>query len=245
MKNKIYSIIFLGLFFSSNASFAQFNKLIDKGKALVNTKNSSASITEIAEALKQALEAGTTKSADLLSKENGFFGNQAVKILFPPEAAKAEATLRKLGLNKLCDDAILSFNRAAEDAAIQAKPIFISAVKKMTLKDATNILMGENDAATAYFKKNTSDSLSKVFDPIIQASMDKVGATKYYADVAKSYNKVPMTTKINPDLKAYVTQKAMDGLFLQIAAEELNIRKNTAFRTTDLMKKVFAMADKK
>jgi hypothetical protein len=245
MKNKIYSIIFLGLFFSSNASFAQFNKLIDKGKALVNTKNSSASTTEIAEALKQALEAGATKSADLLSKENGFFGNQAVKILFPPEAAKAEATLRKLGLNKLCDDAILSFNRAAEDAAIQAKPIFISAVKKMTLKDATNILMGENDAATAYFKKNTSDSLSKVFDPIIEASMDKVGATKYYADVAKSYNKVPMTTKINPDLKAYVTQKAMDGLFLQIAAEELNIRKNTAFRATDLMKKVFAMADKK
>lgn len=246
MKNKIYSIIFLGLIFNSNASFAQFGKLIDKGKALVNTKNSGASTTEIAEALKQALEAGASKSADLLSKENGFFGNQAVKILFPPEAVKAEATLRKLGLNKLCDDAILSFNRAAEDAAIQAKPIFITAVKKMTVKDATNILMGENDAATTYFKKTTSDSLSKVFDPIIQASMNKVGATKYYADVAKSYNKIPLTsTKINPDLKAYVTQKAMDGLFLQIAAEELNIRKNTAFRTTDLMKKVFAMADKK
>lgn len=245
MKNKIYGIVLVGLILNSNASFAQFGKLIDKGKALVNTKNTATSTTEIAEALKQALEAGATKSADLLSKENGFFGNQAVKILFPPEAIKAEATLRKLGLNKLCDDAILSFNRAAEDAAIQAKPIFISAVKKMSVKDATNILMGENDAATAYFKKNTADSLSKVFDPIIQASMDKVGATKYYTDVAKSYNKVPMTTKINPDLKAYVTQKAMDGLFLQIAAEELNIRKNSAFRTTDLMKKVFAMADKK
>ncbi len=245
MKNKIYGIVLVGLILNSNASFAQFGKLIDKGKALVNTKNTATSTTEIAEALKQALEAGATKSADLLSKQNGFFGNQAVKILFPPEAIKAEATLRKLGLNKLCDDAILSFNRAAEDAAIQAKPIFISAVKKMSVKDATNILMGENDAATAYFKKNTADSLSKVFDPIIQASMDKVGATKYYTDVAKSYNKVPMTTKINPDLKAYVTQKAMDGLFLQIAAEELNIRKNSAFRTTDLMKKVFAMADKK
>lgn len=245
MKNKIYGIVLVGLILNSNASFAQFGKLIDKGKALVNTKNTATSTTEIAEALKQALEAGATKSADLLSKQNGFFGNQAVKILFPPEAIKAEATLRKLGLNKLCDDAILSFNRAAEDAAVQAKPIFISAVKKMSVKDATNILMGENDAATAYFKKNTADSLSKVFDPIIQASMDKVGATKYYTDVAKSYNKVSMTTKINPDLKAYVTQKAMDGLFLQIAAEELNIRKNSAFRTTDLMKKVFAMADKK
>lgn len=245
MKNKIYGIVLVGLILNSNASFAQFGKLIDKGKALVNTKNTATSTKEIAEALKQALEAGATKSADLLSKQNGFFGNQAVKILFPPEAIKAEATLRKLGLNKLCDDAILSFNRAAEDAAVQAKPIFISAVKKMSVKDATNILMGENDAATAYFKKNTADSLSKVFDPIIQASMDKVGATKYYTDVAKSYNKVSMTTKINPDLKAYVTQKAMDGLFLQIAAEELNIRKNSAFRTTDLMKKVFAMADKK
>jgi hypothetical protein len=245
MKNKVYGIILLGLLLSTSTSFAQFGKLIDKGKALVNTKNTPTSTTEIAEALKQALEVGATKSADLLSKENGFFGNQSVKIFFPPEAVKAEATLRKLGLNKLCDDAILSFNRAAEDAAIQAKPIFVNAVKKMSVKDASNILMGENNAATTYFKKTTSDSLSKVFEPIIQASMDKVGATKYYADVAKSYNKVPLTSKINPDLKAYITQKAMDGLFLQIAAEELNIRKNTAFRTTDLMKKVFAMADKK
>ena len=245
MKNKIYGIVLLGLLLSTNTSFAQFGKLIDKGKALVNTKNTPTSTSEIAEALKQALEVGATKSADLLSKENGFFGNQAVKILFPPEAVKAESYLRKIGLNKLCDDAILSFNRAAEDAAIQAKPIFIAAVKKMTIKDATTILMGENDVATTYFKKTTSDSLSKVFDPIVKASMDKVGATKYYADVAKSYNKAPLTSKINPDLKAYVTQKAMDGLFLQIAAEELNIRKNTTFRTTDLMKKVFAMADKK
>ena len=154
-----FSILFLFLFILRNASFAQLSKLVTKAKTVATTATkgtASLNPTEIATALKQALEIGTSKSSDLLSKENGFFGNQAVKILFPPEALKAEATLRKLGLNKMCDDAILSFNRAAEDAAITAKPIFVNAVKKMTIKDASNILMGANDAATTYFKNNTT-----------------------------------------------------------------------------------------
>lgn len=235
----------VAFFLTANTSFAQFGKLIDKAKTAASGTTATANPTEIATALKQALEIGATKSADLLSKENGFFANQAVKILFPPEALKAEATLRKLGLNKLCDDAILSFNRAAENAAIEAKPIFVTAVKNMTVKEASNILMGAKDAATTYFKQNTTDSLTKVFAPIVQKSMDKVGATQYYTDVANKYNKVPMVSKINPDLKGYVTQKAIEGLFMQIAAEELKIRESSAFRTTDLMKKVFAIADKK
>jgi hypothetical protein len=242
---RISIIAFFGLLLIANSSFAQFGKLIEKAKSVATGTSSSASPADIATALKQALEIGATKSADLLSKENGFYGNQAVKILFPPEALKAEATLRKLGLNKMCDDAILSFNRAAENAAIEAKPIFVKAVKNMTVKDATNILMGSKDAATTYFKNTTTDSLAKVFEPIIQKSMDKVGATQYYTDVATKYNKVPFASKINPDLKAYVTQKAIDGLFMQIAAEELKIRENSAFRTTELMQKVFALADKK
>src|SRR6476659_128456 len=155
----------------STSSFAQFGKLLDKAKEAATGGTTSLNPADIATALKQALEQGTSKSADLLSKENGFFGNDAVKILFPPEAIKAEATLRKLGLNKMCDDAILSFNRAAEDAAKQAKPIFISAVKNMTVTDAKNILMGSNDAATNYFKTNTTDSLTKVFDPIVENSI--------------------------------------------------------------------------
>ncbi len=202
--------------------------------------------SQISNALKQALEIGTTKSADLLSKENGFLGNQAIKILFPPEALKAEATLRKLGLNKLCDDAITSFNRAAEDAAKEAKPIFIDAIKQMTLKDATNILMGANDAATNYFKNTTTAALTQKFEPVIAQSMSKVGATQYYTDIATRYNKVPLVkNKINPDLKGYVTQKAIDGLFVEIAKEELKIRESSAARPTDLMKKVFAIADRK
>lgn len=230
---------------AGSGAFAQFGKLLDKAKSAAAGNGISASPTDIATALKQALELGATKSADLLSAQNGFFANPSVKILFPPEAIKAEATLRKLGLNKMCDDAILSFNRAAEDAAKTAKPIFVNAVKQMTIKDATNILMGANDAATTYFKNNTTDSLSKVFEPIVGNSIEKVGATRLYSDVAERYNKVPFANKINPDLKQYVTQKAIEGLFKQIAAEELKIRENSAFRTTDLMKKVFAQAEKK
>ena len=244
MNRKVVATIIV-LMVSVSSSFAQLGKLVDKAKNAVVSPNGTANPTEIAAALKQALEVGATKSADLLSKENGFFGNQAIKVLFPPEALKAESTLRKLGLNKMCDDAILSLNRAAEDAAKEAKPIFVSAVKNMTVKDATNILMGSKDAATNYFKQTTTDSLTNVFAPVVQKSLDKVGATQYYSDVANRYNKVPMVSKINPDLKAYVTQKAIDGLFIQIAAEELKIRENSAFRTTDLMRKVFAIADKK
>ncbi|MFC5283474.1 DUF4197 domain-containing protein [Pedobacter alpinus] len=238
--------VMMMLLMASSTAFAQVSKLLDKAKTVAKstTATTSLSPTDIATALKQALQIGATKSADLLSTQNGFFGDQAVKILFPPEALKAEATLRKLGLNKMCDDAILSFNRAAEDAAKTAKPIFVNAVKQMTIKDATNILMGTNDAATNYFKKTTTDSLTSVFNPIVQNSIDKVGATKYYADVANRYNKVPFATKINPDLKDYITQMAIDGLFKKIAAEELKIRENSAFRPTDLMKKVFAQADK-
>ncbi len=246
MQKKKFILIFIfALVLVTTGSFAQFGKLLDKAKAVANGGGSNAHSSEIAAALKQALEVGATKSADLLSKENGFFGNDAVKILFPPEALKAEATLRKLGFNKLCDDVILSFNRAAEDAAKEAKPIFITAVKNMTVKDATNILMGSKDAATQYFKKNTTDSLTQVFEPVVQKSIDKVGATKYYTAMAEQYNKVPFASKINTDLKSYVTQKAIDGLFTEIAAEELKIRDNSAFRTTELMQKVFAMADKR
>jgi len=200
---------------------------------------------EIAGALKQALQQGTAKSADQLSAVDGFFKNAAVKILFPPQAQKAEKTLRGLGLGKMCDDAILSMNRAAEDAAKQAKPIFIGAIEHMSLEDATNILLGSQDAATQYFKRTTSAQLTVAFKPIVQASLNKVGATKYYADVANEYNKVPFVSKINPDINAYVTQKAIDGLFYEIAQEELNIRKNIGARPSPLMQKVFAFAESK
>jgi hypothetical protein len=201
---------------------------------------------EIGDALKQALEQGTGKSADQLSAVNGFFGNAAVKILFPPEAKKVESTLRGMGMNNLCDNVILSLNRAAEDAAKEAKPIFLDAIKKMTLQDVTGILMGPKDAATQYFKRTTTAALALKFKPVIKVSLDKVGATKYYGTAAGEYNKLPFVKHLNPDISDYATQKTIDGLFVEIAQEELKIRQNLPeARSTPLLQKVFAFADKK
>ena len=199
---------------------------------------------DINNGLKQALQLGLSKSADQLSAVNGYFGNASVKILFPPQAQKAEKTLRQLGLGKLCDNVILSLNRAAEDAAKQAKPIFLNALKQMSIKDVTNILLGSQDAATQYFKNATTNQLTLSFKPVIEVSLNKVGATKYYSDAANEYNKVPFVRKMNPDISDYVTQKAIDGLFFEIALEELNIRKNLGARPTPLLQKVFSFADK-
>jgi len=207
-------------------------------------KQQGLSPLEIGNGIKDALLQGTSKSSDQLSAVNGFFGNVAVKIVFPPQAQKAEQTLRKLGFNKMCDDVILSLNRAAEDAAKQAKPIFVNAIKQMSLQDATNILLGSQDAATQYFKRTTSAQLTISFKPVIQESLNKTGATKYYGDAANQYNKIPFVSKMNPDISDYVTQKALDGLFYQIALEELNIRKNIGARPSPLLQKVFAFADK-
>jgi hypothetical protein len=202
---------------------------------------------EMTSALKQALEVGTNKSTSQLSALDGFFGNAAIKLLFPPEAQKAENTLRKLGFNKLCDDVILSLNRAAEDAAGKATPIFVSAIKQMTIQDVTNILLGgSKDAATNYFKRVTTSQLTEQFRPVIHTSLSKVGATRYYSQLATQYNRIPLTfNKLNPDLDAYVTQKAIDGLFYRIALEELSIRTNFSARTTPLLQKVFGYVQKK
>lgn len=199
---------------------------------------------EISNGLKQALELGTDRSSEQLSVVDGFFANAAIKILFPPEAQKVERTLRSIGLGKLADNVVLSLNRAAEDAAKEAKPIFVSAIKQMTLQDVTNILLGSQDAATQFFKRTTTSQLASRFKPVVQTSLNKVGATKYYGDAAAAYNRVPLVTKINPDISDYVTQKAIDGLFYEIAKEELNIRQNLSARTTPLLQKVFSYYDR-
>jgi len=200
--------------------------------------------TEIGLGLKQALEIGTTNGANQLSAKDGFLGNLAVKILFPPEAQKVEKTLRTIGLGSLADNVILSINRAAEDAAKEAKPIFISAIKQMTIADATNILLGNKDAATTYFKRVTTAQLLEKFRPVIESSLAKVGATKYWGDAANQYNKIPLVKPVSTDLSAYVAQKAIDGMFIQVAQEELKIRDNIGARSTTLLQKVFGYADK-
>lgn len=198
---------------------------------------------EIGNGLKQALEIGTTAGANRLAVKDGFFGNMAVKILFPTEAQKLESTLRGLGLNSLADNVIISLNRAAEDAAKEAAPIFMSAIKQMTITDATNILFGNKDAATNYFKRVTSNQLMSRFSPVISNSLSKVGATKYWSDAATIYNKVPLVKPINTNLTAYVAEKAIEGMFIQVAQEELKIRDNISARSTGLLQKVFGYAD--
>jgi len=206
---------------------------------------SSPSAAEIGSGLKEALEAGVSAGSDRLSATDGFLNNMAVKILFPPEAQKIEKTLRAVGAGKLCDDFITSLNHAAEDAAKEAKPIFISAIKQMSVRDASSILLsGKQDAATQYFKSVTTDQLSTAFLPVIKNSLDKVGAAKNWTAVTTAYNKVPLTSKVNTDLNDYATQKAISGLFYEVAQEELKIRSNTSARTSPLLQKVFGYADK-
>jgi len=215
------------------------------GSIIKQLPTANPSTAEIASGIKQALEIGTSHGADLLSAKDGFLGNAAVKILFPPEAQKVEKTLRAIGLGSLADNVVLSLNRAAEDAAKEAKPIFISAIKQMTITDATNILLGNQNSATEYFKRVTTAQLMEKFSPVITNSLSKVGATKYWTDASTRYNKIPLVKPVNTDLSNYVAQKAIDGMFIQVAQEELSIRNNLGARSTTLLQKVFGYADKK
>jgi len=212
----------------------------DTVQQVLNNANTSGGLTsaEIASGLKEALMVGTQNSSNKLSALDGFFANAAIKILMPPEAQKVESTLRGIGLGSLVDKAVLSMNRAAEDAAKSAAPIFISAIKQMTITDAIGILKGGNNAATNYFKDKTTAALTQAFKPAINNALGKVSATKYWNDVFSAYNKFA-AKPVNTDLSGYVTGKAIDGIFFQVAQEEQNIRQNPAARVTDLLKKVF------
>ena len=200
----------------------------------------SLSTDEVASGLKEALTVGVQKGTEKLSEIDGFFKDAAIKILLPPEAKKVESTLRGVGLNKQVDEAILSLNRAAEDAAKSAAPIFVDAIKQMSIQDAWGILKGGDSAATAYLRSKTTAPLMAAFRPVIQTSLDKVDATKYWNTVFTTYNQMPLVNKVNPDLTSYVTEKALSGIFYQVALQEAQIRKDPVARTTDLLKKVFA-----
>jgi hypothetical protein len=185
------------------------------------------------------LNNGIEKGVKQLSIKDGYFKDEQIKLLMPEEALQVESKLRKLGQGSKVDAMIESMNRAAEDAASSSKELFVSAIKNLSVRDAMNILKGEDNAATLYLSSNTRNELVVKFKPIIKASLDKVGATRHWSTVFNSYNKIPMVQKINPDLVDYATNKAIDGLFIQIAKEELEIRKNPAARVTELLKKVF------
>jgi len=195
---------------------------------------------EAGEGIRQALSQGISSAILALNKKDGFFGNEAYKMFLPEDVQKVERTLRNIGLGNQVDRAILQINRAAEDAVGFAKPIFADAIKEMTIQDAVQIIKGGKNSVTEYFRGKTYSKLIAAFSPTIKTSLDKVEATRYYTDLLNTYNNLPTTrTKINPDLTAYVAEKATNALFDQIAEEEENIRTNPAARTTEILKKVF------
>ena len=198
---------------------------------------------EVANGLKEALIKGISEGSANASKLNGYLGNPQIKIPFPPDVQKVEDKLRSIGLDKQVDQFIETLNRGAEEAAKEAKPIFVTAIRSLTIQDAWNILKGEDDAATQYLVRTTSDQLRGKFQPVIGNALDKTNATKYYGDIINTYNKVPFVDKVDPDLENYATQKALDGLFFLIAKEEQKIREDPLARTTDLLKRVFKEQD--
>ncbi|MFC2152835.1 DUF4197 domain-containing protein [Bacteroidota bacterium] len=237
---RIYILLTLSIVLFSSANAQVWKNLKKAAEDVIEETNTTElSEEEVGRALKEALTIGVERGVEQLSEADGYLNNPEIKIPMPDEAKQVEEKLRMLGQDKAVDDAIESMNRAAEDAANGAKNIFVTAIKELTLQDVMNILNGENNAATKYLEDHTRNQLIEKFKPVIKVSLDKVGATKYWNTVFTNYNKLPFVKKVNPDLVDYVTNKAIDGLFVQIAKEEMEIRKNPAARVTDLLKKVF------
>ncbi|WP_426064600.1 DUF4197 domain-containing protein [Flavobacterium sp. DSP2-3-1] len=200
---------------------------------------------DIAGGLKEALNNGISKQVTKLTTTDGFYRNEAVKILLPEELRKVDAGLRRIGLSSLADEGLKVLNRAAEDAVKEATPIFVDAVRNMTFMDARSILMGNESSATYYLQNSTSTALYGKFNPVIKNSFTKVGADKVWTNIITKYNSIPLVNKVNPDLTDYVTNQALNGVFKMVAVEEKNIRTNIVSRTSVLLQKVFAMQDNK
>lgn len=198
---------------------------------------------EIAAGLRQSLDFGIDKQVTKLTQKDGFYKNELVKILLPEELKKVDKALRDIGLGSLADDGIKALNRAAEDAVKEATPIFVSAVKDITFMDVKNILLGNDDAATQYLTGKTQTALYDKFQPVIQSSFSKVGADQIWTNLINKYNSIPFTNNVNPDLTDYVTGEALKGVYTMIAVEEKEIRTKISARTTDLLRKVFALQD--
>ena len=235
MKYLLFTLSGLFLFSSCNAQF---------GKLLKQVTGQDISTDVVANGLKEALSKGTNKGTELLSQKDGYF-KSIYKIMLPEDAKKVCDKLRPVpGFASIEEDVIEKLNRAAEDAAIKAKPIFLSAIKSMSITDAWNILKGKDNAATQYLQSTTTDPLYAEFKPIITESMEKVGAIQVWSSAVSKYNQIPFVKKANPDMTDYVTRKALEGLFKKIEEEEKDIRHNLSSRTSDLLKKVFSKQDK-
>ncbi|WP_411894710.1 DUF4197 domain-containing protein [Winogradskyella sp. A2] len=235
MKKQITILLALITFLSCAELQQVVNQLPESGGVLSNA--------DIASGLRQALNNGIDKQVSKLTLKDGFYKNELVKILLPEELQKVDKALRTIGLDNLADEGLKAINRAAEDAVKEATPIFVNAVKEITFNDAKNILLGEDDAATQYLTTKTKTELYNKFKPVINNSFSKVGADQIWNNLITKYNNLPFTNDVNPDLTDYVTNEALEGVYLMIAVEEKEIRTNLSSRTTDLLKKVFALQD--
>lgn len=200
---------------------------------------------QIAQGLKEALNKGIDKQVSKLTETDGFYRNELVKILLPEELQKVERGLRSVGLGSLADEGIKALNRAAEDAVSRSTPIFVNAIKEMSFADAKSILLGDERAATTYLEGKTNTKLYDEFNPVIKKSFGRVGADEIWSNLISRYNSLPMVEKVNPDLTDYVTESALEGVYTMIGEEEKIIRNNVSERTSSLMKRVFALQDKK
>ena len=237
MKKLLFFLLFLPIIGISQSwnDLKQATKKINKEILQQNAFSEK----EARSAIKEVLRKGTIKGVNILSKNDGYFGYPMVKIPFPNHAKEISEKLIQLGMKKQVNDVVLSINRAAEDAAISAKQIFIDAIKKMSIKDAINIVKGNKTAGTDYLNKSTNSALISAFKPIIKSSLQKVNATKYWKSILITYNKIPFVKKVDPKLETYVTKKAIEGLFFVLAKEEIAIRENPKERTSEILKKVF------
>ena len=241
MKNRILFVLFSVLsiwVFSTTFVAAGFQDFLKGAQKMLGTSD-SISESEIVEGLKQALEIGTTKAVDLVSKQGGYYNNPEIKIPLPGSVQKVENLLRGAGFGSKVDAFELSMNKAAERAAPEAKSIFWDAIKKMKIDDAKKILNGREDEATLYFKDKTNARLQEIFEPIVKESMGEVGVTRTYQDLNAKVEKIPFADSFSLDLDQYVTDGALNGLFQMLAEEEKKIRSDPAARVTDLLKKVF------
>lgn len=242
MKNLL--LLFL-LAFTSLQATAQLKGALKKvNEAASSLTGGDLSQEEVGQALKQALDAGVADAVDFLSKPDGYY-KSPYKILLPEEARKVVSKLSSVpGFGNLEEDLVERMNRAAEDAAQKAKPIFVSAIKQLTFKDAMNILMGEDYAATDYLRRTTWQQLYDAFMPVIQESLDKVNARELWRSAVTAYNKLPLVEKTNPELDDHVNRMALEGMFSLIANKEEGIRHDVNLRNTELLRKVFAKQDK-
>lgn len=204
---------------------------------------SGLSQVDIGNGLRQALNNGVQNQVSKLTATNGFYRNELVKILLPEELQVVDRTLRKIGLSSLADEGLKAINRTAEDAVKTATPIFVDAVKGITFTDAKNILLGADNSATNYLQTRTQQALYGRFNPVIKNSFARVGADQIWSNLISKYNTIPFVKRVNPDLTDYVTNEALKGVFKMIAVEEKGIRNRVGLRSTDLLRRVFALQD--